>query len=58
MLRIIDSPSHPLANGNNPLNQHNMVPVEALTLSHGETVEDFASKMAEAIRKANNDTLD
>lgn len=41
-LRVVDSPSHPAATRNAPAHQHNMVPIEALMLSSGRNVEEFA----------------
>ena len=41
-LRVIDSRAHPAAARNAPEHQHNMVPLEALTLSEGRNVEEFA----------------
>jgi hypothetical protein len=40
-LRVIDSPAHPAATRNAPQYQHNMVPLEALTLKEGLNVEEF-----------------
>ncbi|KAJ2935149.1 hypothetical protein H1R20_g1941, partial [Candolleomyces eurysporus] len=40
--RYIDSPSHPAASRNAPTNQHNMVPYEAIELSSGKDIEEFA----------------
>jgi hypothetical protein len=48
-LRVIDSRAHWAANSNAPSNQHNMVPFEALSLSHGRTVEEFAEKWREGV---------
>ena len=41
-LKVIDSPSHPAATSNAPLHQHNMIPFEALSLSNGKNIEQFA----------------
>lgn len=53
VLRIIDSRSHPLANVNGPLNQHNMLPLDAFSLSQGKTGQEFADALADAIQEAN-----
>lgn len=49
VFRAIDSPSHPAANNNAPLHQHNMVPFEALTLSTGRDIEEFSDLWKEEI---------
>ncbi|KAG2065571.1 D123-domain-containing protein [Suillus decipiens] len=41
-LRIIDSALHPVASRNAPAHQHNMLPIEALALSSGRDINDFA----------------
>jgi len=41
-LKVINSPSHPAANSTAPLHQHNMMPFEALSLSNGRDIEQFA----------------
>ena len=50
-LRVIDSPAHPAANRNAPQYQHNMVPLEALTLSEGRNMEEFAATWMEQVRR-------
>lgn len=50
-LRVIDSPAHPAANRNAPQHQHNMVPLEALTLSEGRNMEEFAAAWVEQVRR-------
>ena len=50
-LRVIDSPAHPAANRNAPQHQHNMVPLEALTLSEGRNMEEFATAWMEQVRR-------
>ena len=50
-LRVIDSPAHPAANRNAPQYQHNMVPLEALTLSEGRNVEEFAAVWMEQVKR-------
>jgi hypothetical protein len=52
-LRVIDSHSHPMANVNAPLYQNNMLPLDVLALSHGQTGQGFAEQFAEAIQGAN-----
>lgn len=41
-LRVVDSRSHPAAARNAPVHQHNMIPIEALALSQGRSIEEFA----------------
>jgi D123 len=41
-LKVIDSPSHPAATSSAPLHQHNMMPFEALSLSNGRDIQQFA----------------
>jgi hypothetical protein len=50
-LRVIDSPAHPAATRNVPQYQHNMVPLEALTLSEGRNLEEFATAWMEQVRR-------
>lgn len=42
VFKVIDSPAHPAAASNAPIHQHNMVPFEALSLSSGKNIEEFA----------------
>jgi D123 len=51
-LRVIDSRCHPAANKNAPTHQHNMVPLEALSLSSGRGMEGFAEVLKEEIKKS------
>jgi hypothetical protein len=51
-LRVIDSRSHPAANINSPANQHNMVPFEALSMSSGRNVQEFAGLWEESIKES------
>ncbi len=51
MLRVIDSPTHPAATRNAPQHQHNMVPLEALTLSEGRNMEEFAATWIDQVRQ-------
>jgi hypothetical protein len=48
-LRVIDSRAHPAATSNAPAHQHNMIPFEALSLSSGRDIEDFAEAWKEGI---------
>lgn len=50
-LRVIDSPAHPAATRNAPQYQHNMVPLEALTLSEGRNMEEFATAWMDQVRR-------
>ncbi|KAI0763619.1 D123-domain-containing protein [Trametes elegans] len=51
-LRVVDSPAHPAAARNAPVHQHNMVPIEALAMSSGRDVEEFASVWQDEVRKS------
>ncbi|KAJ7069833.1 D123-domain-containing protein [Mycena amicta] len=51
-LRVIDSRAHPAATSNAPAHQHNMVPFEALSLSSGRDIEEFADVWREENRLA------
>lgn len=51
----MDSPSHPAASRNAPAHQHNMVPIEALAMSSGRDVQEFASMWHDEIRKTMED---
>ncbi|KAJ6584919.1 cytoplasmic protein [Mycena capillaripes] len=48
-LRVIDSRAHPAATSNAPAHQHNMIPFEALSLSSGRDIEEFADAWKEGI---------
>ncbi|KAL0064655.1 hypothetical protein AAF712_002986 [Marasmius tenuissimus] len=52
ILRVIDSRSHPAANANVPVNQHNMVPFEALSMSSGRNIGEFADLWEQSIRES------
>ncbi|KAI9058194.1 D123-domain-containing protein [Trametes sanguinea] len=52
VLRVIDSPSHPAASRNAPTHQHNMVPFEALAMSSGRDVQEFANVWQEEIQRS------
>ncbi|KAJ7095917.1 D123-domain-containing protein [Mycena belliarum] len=49
-LRVIDSRAHPAATSNAPAHQHNMIPFEALSLSSGRDVQEFADAWEEGIK--------
>ncbi|KAI0632002.1 D123-domain-containing protein [Trametes polyzona] len=51
-LRVVDSPAHPAAARNAPAHQHNMVPIEALAMSSGRDVADFADAWQQEIRRS------
>jgi hypothetical protein len=51
-LRVIDSRSHPAATSKAPAHQHNMVPLEALSLSNGRDIDAFATLFREEIKKS------
>jgi hypothetical protein len=51
-LRVIDSGMHPAAVFNAPAYQHNMVPFEALSMSSGRDIEEFADVWKESIRES------
>jgi len=57
-LRVIDSRTHPLATSNAPEHQHNMVPFEALSLSSGRNVVDFANVLGEKVLQSAKDSDD
>jgi len=50
-LRVIDSRAHPAAARNAPQHQHNMVPLEALTLSEGRNAGEFAAAWLDQVRR-------
>ncbi len=51
VLRVIDSRGHPTATRNAPEHLHNMVPLEALTLSQGRNVEEFEAAWIDQVRR-------
>ncbi|KAI0247143.1 cytoplasmic protein [Lactifluus subvellereus] len=57
-LRVIDSRAHPAAARNAPEHQHNMVPLEALTLSEGRNVEEFAAAWMDQVRRGATESDD
>jgi len=52
VFRAIDSPSHSAAASNKPAYQHNMVPFEALSLSSGRNIEEFAELWKDETQKS------
>lgn len=50
VIKLIDSPAHPAAVSNAPIHQHNMVPFEALSLSNGRDIEEFAEVWKDEIQ--------
>ncbi|KAF7365264.1 hypothetical protein MVEN_00398200 [Mycena venus] len=48
-LRVIDSRAHPAATSAAPAHQHNMIPFEALSMSSGRDIEEFAEAWKEGI---------
>lgn len=51
LLRVIDSPAHPAATRNAPAHQHNMLPLEALSLSAGRGVMDFQQVWVDEVQR-------
>ncbi|KDQ62388.1 hypothetical protein JAAARDRAFT_458771 [Jaapia argillacea MUCL 33604] len=51
-LRVIDSRSHPSAIRNAPAHQHNMIPLEALSISSGRDIESFTETWHEEIKRS------
>jgi hypothetical protein len=51
-LRVVDSRSHPAAIRNAPAHQHNMIPFEALSLSSGTDIEEFAERWQHEVQRA------
>ncbi|KAF8225884.1 D123-domain-containing protein [Tricholoma matsutake] len=51
-LRVVDSRTHPAATSNAPAHQHNMVPFEALSMSSGRDIEEFADVWRENIQQS------
>ncbi|KAK7694590.1 hypothetical protein QCA50_001776 [Cerrena zonata] len=49
---VIDSRSHPAATRNAPTHQHNMVPIEALSMSSGVSLEEFARSWQSEVRRS------
>lgn len=55
VFKVIDSPAHPAAAGDAPIHQHNMVPFEALSLSNGKDIEEFAEAWKDGIQTSMRD---
>jgi len=51
-LRVIDSPSHPAAASNAPAHQHNMIPFEAVRMSSGHDIEEFADLWKKSVQES------
>jgi hypothetical protein len=56
ILRTIESPSHPAAMRNAPAHQHNMIPFDAICISHGRDIGEFAD-LWNASLKGNGESL-
>lgn len=56
--RVIPSADHPAAASNIPVFQHNMVPLEALTLSAGRTVDEFADALKAQVQESMQNGID
>ena len=54
ILRTIDSPSHPAAATNAPAHQHNMIPFDAMLLSNGRDIDEFADLWKESLKEGLN----
>ncbi|CAA7261345.1 unnamed protein product [Cyclocybe aegerita] len=52
VLRVVDSRSHPAAASNAPAYQHNMIPFEAVNMTSGRDIEDFADLWKESVKKS------
>ncbi|KAG6891355.1 hypothetical protein C0992_008470 [Termitomyces sp. T32_za158] len=50
--RVIESRTHPAAISNAPAHQHNMVPIEVLSLSSGRDIEEFAELWKKEIHES------
>jgi hypothetical protein len=51
ILRSIESPSHPAATKNAPAHQHNMIPFDAIRISHGCDIDEFADLWKESLKE-------
>ncbi|KAI9462262.1 cytoplasmic protein [Boletus coccyginus] len=54
-LRVVDSPMHPAATRNTPVHQHNMVPIEALSLGEGTSISEFSEIWRDEVKRAMQD---
>jgi hypothetical protein len=50
ILRTIESPSHPAATNNVPVHQHNMIPFDAIRISQGLDIDEFAELWKESLK--------
>ncbi|KDR82744.1 hypothetical protein GALMADRAFT_58004 [Galerina marginata CBS 339.88] len=55
VLKVIYSASHPAANTNAPAHQHNMIPFEAVDMSSGRDIEEFAELWKETVKASAQD---
>ncbi|KAF5315292.1 hypothetical protein D9619_007381 [Psilocybe cf. subviscida] len=55
VLRVIDSAAHPAATSNAPAHQHNMIPFEAVSLSSGRDIEEFADTWQASVKESMRD---
>lgn len=55
VLRVIDSPFHPAAAANAPAHQHNMIPFEAVSMSNGLAIEQFADVWKASLQESMKD---
>jgi hypothetical protein len=53
---VIDSPSHPAAAANAPAHQYNMIPFEAVSMSNGLNIEEFADLWKDSLKESMKDT--
>jgi hypothetical protein len=53
-LRTIESPSHPAATKCAPAYQHNMIPFDAIRISHGHDIDEFAGLWKESLKDGMN----
>ena len=56
LLLVVDSRSHEAANRSSPANVHNRVPFEMLSMSSGQSIEDFARNLENGVRDTMDDT--
>jgi len=50
ILHTIESPSHPAAAMNAPTHQHNMIPFDAIRISHGRDIDEFSDLWKESLK--------
>lgn len=46
---------HPAATRNTPVHQHNMVPIEALSLGEGTSISEFSEIWRDEVKRAMQD---